>query len=440
MPNDPSAQSRERTNIALGFFVLLLLGVALFFGVRAIYRWVVPSEPEGTLALSAYFEPGEGEAAAQLRIEGQVQIKGAAVRAGVARVTVNKLIGDFRQSFLLPLKVDGQFSVVDNPALRKLNRDDKLYIEAEAWADGSFIASEIVYLAARKPLIARDKLLVGTCVLIALLLAGFLWAFTGNEASYKNRLAISFTYLVIAVYLAAPLVAPVVLTQVYPDLQEIMRETPVGLVPGVAAQKDEVNPEPQWYLNIGGVVTPAEGKPSQIAGGLIIPFFILVLSTIGGAINMTRKVPEYHDDAQHAADPLTRLVSRSVSGLRSLVGRPAAGAGGAEAGVQRPVAAGDGELLPWRIGLVKEYMYLVSAPFLAIATYYLLLWLDMTQKPVVVLVSFSVGLMSDRIVERIIEIVGSVIGRKPKEEDNAGRRGGKAGKNKPVKPPKEPGS
>jgi len=51
----------------------------------------------------------------------------------------------------------------------------------------------------------------------------------------------------------------------------------------------------------------------------------------------------------------------------------------------------------------------VSAPFLAIATYYLLLWLDLTPKPVIVLVSFSVGLISDQIIERLIDVVRGLL-------------------------------
>ena len=59
----------------------------------------------------------------------------------------------------------------------------------------------------------------------------------------------------------------------------------------------------------------------------------------------------------------------------------------------------------WRLGLLSLYMYLISAPFLATVTYYLLWWLDLTKKPILVLVSFSIGLISDQIVDKIIDVV-----------------------------------
>jgi hypothetical protein len=50
-------------------------------------------------------------------------------------------------------------------------------------------------------------------------------------------------------------------------------------------------------------------------------------------------------------------------------------------------------------------MYLISAPFLAIATYYLCLWLSFKVVPLFVLVSFSVGLISEQIINAITDLV-----------------------------------
>jgi hypothetical protein len=251
-----------------------------------------------------------------------------------------------------------------------------------------------------------------------LLVLGFLWAFTGDQTVLKNRISIACTYLVILVFLVAPLGLPLLIDQCYPEFKKMMQEAPVGFVPGLTqAEKNNPKAETQWYLNIGGMVTtdvaqPA-GRQTILTGGLAIPFFILVLSCIGGAINLTRKVPGYHDDSLHL-DPISRLVSRGMSGIRTLVGQPPGAAAG-ETGPppRRQVQPAGGQAESWRIGLVKQYMYLISAPFLAIATYYLLLWLDLTPKPVVVLVSFCVGLISDQIVERLIKVVQGVVGREP---------------------------
>jgi hypothetical protein len=68
----------------------------------------------------------------------------------------------------------------------------------------------------------------------------------------------------------------------------------------------------QWVLNIGGMIlSPRDSKEAtfpkelpderapwwpraRIHGGLVVPLYFLVLSLIGGAISLTRRVPEYH--------------------------------------------------------------------------------------------------------------------------------------------------
>ena len=63
----------------------------------------------------------------------------------------------------------------------------------------------------------------------------------------------------------------------------------------------------------------------------------------------------------------------------------------------------------WRQGLITQHMYLLSAPFLAIAVFYLLDWLDLRKKALLVLVSFSVGLISDKILSAILSVVEPVL-------------------------------
>jgi hypothetical protein len=48
-------------------------------------------------------------------------------------------------------------------------------------------------------------------------------------------------------------------------------------------------------------------------------------------------------------------------------------------------------------------MFLISAPFLAIATYYMLIGLNLTKVPVMVLMAFSVGLISESILRIITD-------------------------------------
>jgi len=58
----------------------------------------------------------------------------------------------------------------------------------------------------------------------------------------------------------------------------------------------------------------------------------------------------------------------------------------------------------WRVELLNQYMYLISAPFLAIVTYYILDLLGLSKPGVVVVLSFSVGLISEKIVTWILGI------------------------------------
>lgn len=54
--------------------------------------------------------------------------------------------------------------------------------------------------------------------------------------------------------------------------------------------------------------------------------------------------------------------------------------------------------------LLNQYMYLVSAPFLAIVTYYILDPLGLSKPGLIVVLSFSVGLISERVVSWILGI------------------------------------
>ena len=63
------------------------------------------------------------------------------------------------------------------------------------------------------------------------------------------------------------------------------------------------------------------------------------------------------------------------------------------------IAASAGEL---RADTIKNFMYLISAPFLAVGVYYLLqLLADSVSTPVLVVMAFATGLNSDKIVEAI---------------------------------------
>jgi hypothetical protein len=322
-----------------------------------------------------------------------------------------------------------------------------------------------------------------------------------------------------------------------------MKRASVGLI--IANADDNPDPKPQWVFNIGGRVSPglnapesASAKPStspatspsasptpseqktpanisqsplsplednnsapnrfrisskaaddeasspmQVTGGLIVPLYVIILSVIGGAINMTRRIPKYHEMADislneplkppkkvrrtvHQVGHVVSLVIRgltqkstsenksadevsnhdSIRSEKALEGaeQPSSGseekrspddgihAAGetreepetnkmtkvkaeGERAEQKPEGGRQdrendaGGLKHWQRGLLSQYMYLISAPFLAIATYHLCIWLSLKVVPLFVLVSFSVGLISDQIVEAITDLVGGLL-------------------------------
>jgi len=51
----------------------------------------------------------------------------------------------------------------------------------------------------------------------------------------------------------------------------------------------------QWLFNIGGRVTCGKyySDTCEVTGGLVVPLYFIVLALLGGAISLTRRVPEY---------------------------------------------------------------------------------------------------------------------------------------------------
>jgi hypothetical protein len=76
----------------------------------------------------------------------------------------------------------------------------------------------------------------------------------------------------------------------------------------------------------------------------------------------------------------------------------------------------------WRTGLLNQYMFLTSAPFLAIATYYMLIGLSLTKVPVMVLMAFSVGLISEPILRTITDTAARFLRQRPPSDPPAPTR------------------
>ena len=497
------SSSEAKPDTTLGVVVLVILGYAVYLLGSLIYHWFAPV-PSFSLAVSAWFEPAASGGAPQLRVAGVVLKDGKPATEERVRLAIEDWTKGIRQSVFLEVNT-GHFDSGNQPAFQSIMPADRLHIRAEYGKGGTSISEE-VYLGARVPHVSmRTALIVlGSVILVSL---GFLWLFTGRPRPGKNVWAIIISYVVMAVFLGAPLVLPAVLSVMSPDIMAIMRETPVGVL---IADPKEGNLGRQWVLNIGGSVvasgqvatslqtttvanrtvpqgqtpaasaatqasetspapatpTPASTKPPaqpttaqapstapsgtvqqspgdesvvEIQGGVVIPLYVLILSVIGGAINMTLKLPDFQREAasldlspRRAMTRIISVTSQTVSAafdqLKNVSGKmesseqkppeaPETSAGQTESAIAsqaEPTATETDDLLrqtsEWRKGLITQHMYLLSAPFLAIAVYYLLVWLKVLNQPALVLVSFSVGLISDKIVGKITGVAGDIVG------------------------------
>jgi hypothetical protein len=563
----------ETFQIALGFAVLAVIGYFVYLGAARIVRSVFPESQSNSvsIAMAAYFTADSAREPV-LQVSGTVLERGTPLADGRARVAVRRLNDATEQSVIIPIK-DGAFATGEQAAFRDFTRKDRLNVEADvSKRDTASLATQLLYLNAYPPV--PPGRLRALSIGLMLIAAVFFWSFTGVATQGKNQAAIIFSYCVMILYLALPFGAFYVLGRyqaVAQAAKEVADSTPVGVLQAVPMNDSDGKPatglEREWVLNIGGIVvdrpraartspaappadvptpTDATGTPTDhasavktppveaptqvttstalqtdapppeyaIEGGLVIPLYVLVLSIIGGAINMTRMLPIYQREAQTLFDPQAFLhhvgerVWMGTLGTLSSVARFSRGAtddAGADASAElSDAAAGDadrgdasdraevppsnsgqdgtnvtivtahpragdtasaepevevslrqrthdeagdraaaddtsagataadatsrksqttkitvgpkvpamtpGELAAmWRQGLITQHMYLLSAPFLAIAVFYLLDWLDLRKKALLVLASFSVGLISDKILSAILSVVEPVL-------------------------------
>ena len=490
-----------------------------------------------------------------LKIQGTVYQGTTKVQDGIVLITViasevlqqqSPSFPTFQQSISVPL-IGGAFGS-DDPSFRPVRPNSAIEVRAEITTkEGTERA--VIHLNSEPSgdKSALEYSLIAACLVLAVV---FFLAFTGRKTTWKNQTAIIFSYVVIALFLAVPLLAPVLLINSFPNAIQDMIGAPAGLVNTHTANQDKC--ETQWALNIGGYSYIPENKctdknlakptgpgtptgatnatdasanaaamnqnPSQapiatsdisgstnptaspqpsptpnggghnptvveVQGGLVIPLYVIILSVIGGAINMTRKVPGFQKEGEESDFSLGRPISslgsrvmrfllpsqsktevaalaststgvpppeqekkagtlddqanevekelgpllleqiersresdKSLAAIRGLVGKMQE--------LFRARTTDDpllkfnsfedwaashpklGELLrgSWRVELLNQYMYLISAPFLAVVTYYILDLLGLSKQGVVVVLSFSVGLISEKIVSWILGI------------------------------------
>lgn len=199
----------------------------------------------------------------------------------------------------------------------------------------------------------------------------FLWGlfvFTGAATNRKLNQIIFFCYILTILSLVTSVV-PFFTFAFFPELPNLMALSPINILQGCS---EDLSPEGsksavpeeircgngteayQWVINIGGAIyrpgtlavpitqrqdhvrsseeaqlqkINAEGadektrqsdKPCpknlnyqwHLQGGLVVPLYVVVLSLMGSAVSMTRKVPEYQRRALDPKEPLTNAQAR----------------------------------------------------------------------------------------------------------------------------------
>lgn len=396
-----------------------------------------------------------------LMVSGTVLVHGNVVDNGRVHVVVtNAKNKQYLASAVLPLH-EGGFKTAQ-PMLPTFPPDQPLRIAAEY--NGSTKDENITtavsgfttaFVNSSPPLDGRTTAAIVSS--LALLLVCLIVLFTGQLTSLRARTMFAATYFMTFLSLALPIAVTVLVSQ-NSYLVDIMSDAPIGLVRGTA----EGVAEPQWLLNIGGavirrprtevtnqqavaptnaagIVTPQAGTESDsapvvpaagneqapardggspaptvarfdaraaasgafVVGGLAVPFYIVMLAMLGAGINMTRQVPEVQMEYDREITPERQSFIMALFHAPMTVFQQ-------ERVVKSSERAAAARI---RNRLIDSYMYLLAAPFLAIAVYYLLqVVATNTATPVLVLMAFSTGLISDSIVKRITKFAQETIG------------------------------
>ena len=262
-------------------------------------------------------------------------------------------------------------------------------------------------------------------LLLSVLVISGLYVFSGTVTNNKLNQIIRFCYVLTGFALVGSLL-PFALPGLFSNL-DISSKAPLGILQGCVRADGKVKqayPEEvqcdvgdvQWVVRLGGTVKaicsskancpssdsdkagappvdnkagapPADNKaaappapggtatfpPSrdkdaqlmgQINGGLVVPLYVIVLALFGGAISMTRRVPEYQRRAMDSHDALTNAEARE--------------------------------------NLVFQIMQVATAPLIAVTTYYIILP-DTPLKSVVL--GFGSGFASEPILLMIRALV-----------------------------------
>ena len=240
--------------------------------------------------------------------------------------------------------------------------------------------------------------------LLSTTLVGFLWRFsywfTGIVTRQKLNQIISFCYAFTFLAILSPVLMIGILLMFPLDLYRILAlDSPIAItlgcsipLPGETSNAipaeircgSEDHENYQWVVNVGGTPThqfwPKGGNATEfwrrprlhINGGVVIPVYIIVLAFIGGAVSMTRRVPEYQRRTADPTDPMTPECAREA--------------------------------------FVFQIMQVVSAPLIAVTLYHLV---GPTSRATSIALGFAAGFASEPILVAIRALVEKLLPARP---------------------------
>lgn len=452
----------------------LLLGLMFWLFIIGLIWWRVDVNTHASVLVQIESEAPDA-------ISGVVQHRGIPVETGRMELTVGDFdTGQNLNRYVVTISNDGSFDITLSPGLI-LTTNGHYYFEFCGTAlEGTNTAVSYygvspanLWSAIKKQFAGKSRVVqvdhttylncqpiyfnsFGIAILACLFVMTVLviHLFTAPLTRLTARLLFAFTYLITLLSLVIPITAAMgVSRNAY--LMSALERSPIGLVRAAS----DASEDPQWLLNIGGVVTrqhPAkistantnkdasgQGQTEvsttntnkvaaereqnaadypEIRGGITIPFYMIVLAIFGAGINLTMRVPRIQSDYDGKVETIDLSVKKVISSLAIFRSKSPTASQGRLTDLDPPTQR---KLIEARKQLIENFMYLLSAPFLVIAVYSLLQAVaNDVLRPVLVIMAFATGLTTDSAIAGIIKFAEERWKGPKKKEESSTEDGG----------------
>jgi len=408
-----------------------VLAAAVFIAYQS-YRALVP---QLEVSLRADYEPWS---AWQLHAQGSAYSKGRPLAQGTAVVTIETSSPSLEYSLHVGVR-DGRFDLVlpreQMPMAVALTQDGKPLPLHRVSVRVTGLHGERGYARVLGPNLVESSKVLWACGFFSALVLLFSFLFTGDYSPAKQRGAIAYAYIVAAIYFILPLAVPVAVA-VVPGVGYQLAQTPVGFLRvanaymhgGDADQPDKPLRVDQWSVNVGGTPVQQAANDVQtqfierkddlsasydVRGGLVVPLFVVVLATLGGAFRMTRAVPEIERTIRAVEHHGTASISQTVTDLtvsgssQTLTQRAESIETSIALEPRAPEASAllRDALADARKDLTHQVLYLFTSPFMGILAYYSLVLVHQefgAKTPIVAVIAFVSGMKSEDVLQQIV--------------------------------------